>query len=107
MVLVKAIYKTNIVRDLNTLITESEYSPGELDYVEVTPTEGQELINSGQLTLVHCQKTFSDRRFFKGVEIKIENSKFTVDVARDKSFLAARDESNKAFTEFNLMYPRI
>lgn len=99
----KAIYKTNIVSELNTLIAKAKHSTQELIYVEVTPTENADLMESGQLTVVICEITFTDRRFFKGVEIKIEKSKWAVDVASTKSFLAARDESNKAFTALNRM----
>jgi hypothetical protein len=97
MVLVKAIYKTNIVSELSTLIAKAKHSTQELIYVEVTPTENADLMESGQLTLVHCERTFSDRRFFKGVEIKIEKSKWTVDVASSKSLLGARKESKSIF----------
>jgi hypothetical protein len=94
---VKAIYKTNIVSELSTLIAKAKHSTQELHYVEVTDSESQELMRSGQLTLVHCERTFSDRRFFKGVEIKIEKSKWTVDVASSKSLLGARKESKSMF----------
>jgi hypothetical protein len=75
MVLVKAVYVTDVVKNLRILIAQAKTNTRPLKYIEVTIDEYRELLIGGHLH-ARCSSDNISSRYFNDVQVVMEGEEY-------------------------------